>query len=107
MKYTGGWVAEVLCEFSAKSDGTFLWKTTKESRSGIIPEADLKALIADLASAGPGPESKDAGTVEFKWIDKDGKPGTRMYSTPKEEPCQRLLKEIDKLSAKHKEANPK
>jgi hypothetical protein len=107
MKHVGGWVAGVLCEFSVEADGAFWWKVKNDNRLGVIPKPELRKLIAHVVAAGPGPEAKDAGTVEFKWVDQDGKERVKVYSYPDQDPCQRLLREIDALTAKHKTESTK
>jgi hypothetical protein len=107
MKHIGGWDAGVLCEFSVEDAGAFWWKAKKDNRAGIIPKTELDKLIATVVSAGAGTVAFDAGTVEFKWIDRDGKEGSRGYSYPQKDPCQRLLAEIAVLTAKYKAGDPK
>lgn len=106
MQHTGGWGAGVIAMFSANADGKFVGTTKNESRSGLIPKPKLDTLIAHVVSAGPGPGADDAGEVEFKLTDKDGRQGSQYYSYPVKEPCQRLLGEIDILTAKYKQASP-
>ncbi len=107
MKHVGGWNAGVLCEFSVGADGAFRWKTKNDNRSGVSPKPELDKLIDHITTAGTGPSAKDAGTVEFKWVGKDGKEEKKFYSYPDKDPCQRLLGEIDALTAKHRTENTK
>ena len=107
MKHTGGWGAGVLAEFTLEKDGTFHWQTKKENKhtTGSIPRDEMKQLIKDVSSAGAGPAAEDAGYVEFKWVDDDGKKGSQDYNLPRQAPCQRLLKKIEELVGKYGKPN--
>jgi len=107
MEHVGGWNAGVLCEFSVESNGAFWWKTKNDNRSGVIPKPELDKLIDHVVTAGAGPSAKDAGTVEFKWVGREGKEEDKFYSYPDKDPCKRLLVEIDALTAKHRTENTK
>ena len=101
MKHTGGWGAGVLAELSVDREGRFRYRAKKEDLRGTIPPQELKALVRQIASAGAGPAAEDAGYVQFKWIDENGKTGARDYSYPRKDPCHSLLRRIKALVTKH------
>jgi hypothetical protein len=101
MKHTAGWTSQVLSEFTVHKDGTFLYKAKKVVLRGRIPQTEIKAMLQQIATAGAGPTAKDAGYVQFKWIDKDGKVATKDYSDPEKDPCNKLLGEMKVLVARY------
>jgi len=101
MRHTGGWGAGVLAELAVQRDGRFRYRTKKEDLQGTIPTKEVQALIRHIASVGAGPAAEDAGYVQFKWIDENGRPGGQDYSYPRKEPCHSLLTRIKALVAKH------
>lgn len=101
MKHTGGWTDVMMAQFSLEKDGTFHWQSQNQKMSGRIPQKDANRLIRDVSSAGAGPSAKDAGFVEFQWVDDNGQERSHVYSYPQEDPCQRLLKQIEGLVEKY------
>lgn len=102
MKHTGGWGAGILAHFTLEKDGTFHWQSKKGKVTGNIPSNETKQLIEDVSSAGAGPPAEDAGYVEFKWVDDNGKRSSQDYSYPQKAPCQQLLKKIEGLVGKYR-----
>jgi hypothetical protein len=101
MRYTGSWGEGLLRELSVEKNGTFTYSAKGVQITGQIPADELKSLISSIAMAGKGPGAEDADYVEFKWIDADGKAGSRDYSYPREDPCRRLLKQMEGLLQKY------
>ena len=101
MKHTGGWGTGVLAELAVNREGRYRYRTKKEDLRGTIPPAEMNALIRLIAAAGAGPAAEDAGYVQFKWVDENGKAGARDYSYPRKEPCHSLLGRIRALATKH------
>ena len=101
IRHTAGWGAGVLAEFTAAKDGQFVFTTKQECLAGKIPAAALAAFILTVSSAPEGPAAEDAGYVELKWTDPNGKAGSRSYSLPNQAPCQILLQQMEDLARKH------
>ena len=101
MKHTGGWGAGVLAELVVGRGGSFRYKSKQEDVQGMIPLKEMQALIRHIASAGAGPAAEDAGYVQLKWLDENGKTGSQDYSYPRKEPCHSLLGRIRALVTKH------
>ncbi len=111
MRYTGGWGAGVLSEFSVTVDGHFEWNkrfepgggalVKYEQRIGKLPEDALSSLIRQVAEAGLGPAADDYGQVAIRWLDAKGEALLKGYSRPDLPPASDLLETVEALARKH------
>ncbi len=73
---------------------------------GKLTAEQVTALVKQVAAAKEGEKAEDAGTVVFKWRDKEGKEQERLYSMPGAEPAKGLMEMVQKMvkeNAKEKE----
>ena len=118
MKHIQGWYPIVLAELTVHKDGTFIYKTHDRMANGNIqeiefkgkiPQTELKAIIQTIAAAeaavkGDKVKVCDAGSVDFRWLDKDGKEKTKSYNDFE---GAKLLEDISNLAKKYGKKNAK
>ena len=63
--------------------------------------AEIDALIAQIEKADVGPGAEDAGTVQFTWLNKDGKEQSKLFTQPRRADCLKLLDALADLAGKH------
>lgn len=73
-----------------------------DGRTGRFPQAAIDDLVEQIIKSDPTRPRKDAGSVTFVWIDKDGKEQKKILQGPQaSEDSQKLLDKIVELARQH------
>jgi len=75
--------------------------TKVTTMEGKLTAEEVAALKKALEDAGKGPAAEDAGTVTFKWVDKDGKEQEMIYTMPGKSPAKELMEKVRALVKAH------